>query len=114
MEHGALGPGLSAVHTKQGHTPRRTATLSVNFSESRRIRLMFRPDYFFFFFLIPKKVTFEFDWPAQCPDTDPVQHLWEEAEHRHSASVADLSNAPAAEWKKMSAAGAPHLYGKSS
>ena len=47
----------------------------------------------------------QLDWPAQNPDLNSIEHLWDELEHRlragpnHPTSVPDLSNALVAEWK---------------
>ena len=49
----------------------------------------------------------ELDWPAQSPDLNPIEHLWDELERRLRArpnrptSVPDLSNALVAEWKQV-------------
>jgi hypothetical protein len=49
----------------------------------------------------------EFDWPVQSPDLNPIEHLWEELEHRLQArpnrptSVPNLTNALVAEWKQV-------------
>ena len=47
----------------------------------------------------------ELDWPAQSPDFNPIEHLWDELECRlkarlnHPTSVPDLTNALVADWK---------------
>ena len=52
----------------------------------------------------------EIDWPAQSPDFNPIEHLWDELERRLRArpsrpkSVPDLTNVHVAEWKQV-----PHL-----
>ena len=57
----------------------------------------------------------ELDWPAQSPDLNPIEHIWDELEHRlcarpnRSTSVADLTNALVAEWKQVPAAMFPRL-----
>ena len=57
----------------------------------------------------------ELDWPAQSPDLNPIEHLWDELERRLRArpnrptSVPDLTNALVAEWKQISAAMFQHL-----
>ena len=57
----------------------------------------------------------ELDWPAQSPDLNPIEHLWEELELRLQArpnrptSVPDLTNALVAEWKQVPAAMFQHL-----
>ena len=49
----------------------------------------------------------ELDWPAQSPDLNPIEHLWDELERRLRArphrptSVPDLTNALVAEWKQF-------------
>ncbi len=46
------------------------------------------------------------DWPAQSPDLNPIEHLWDELEWRLRArpsrptSVCDLTNALLEEWSK--------------
>ena len=55
------------------------------------------------------------DESAQSPDLNPIEHLWDELEHRlrtrpnHTTSVADLTNALVAEWKQVPAAMFQHL-----
>ena len=50
----------------------------------------------------------ELNWPAQSPDLNPIEHLWDELERRlrarpnHSTSVPNLTNALVAEWKQCS------------
>ena len=57
----------------------------------------------------------ELDWPAQCPDLNTIEHLWDELERRLRArsnrltSVPDLTNALMAEWKEFPAAIFQHL-----
>jgi len=49
----------------------------------------------------------ELDWPAQSPDLNPIEHLWNELERRLRArpfrptSVSDLTNALLQEWPKI-------------
>ena len=49
----------------------------------------------------------ELDWPAQSPDLNPIEHLWEELEcrlrarHHRPTSVPDFTNALLAEWKQV-------------
>ena len=49
----------------------------------------------------------ELDWPAQSPDLNPIEHLWDELERRLRArpsrltSVSDLTNALLEEWSKI-------------
>ncbi|KAL0151286.1 hypothetical protein M9458_053477, partial [Cirrhinus mrigala] len=49
----------------------------------------------------------ELDWPAQSPDLNPIEHLWDELERRLRArpsrptSVCDLTNALLKEWSKI-------------
>ena len=51
----------------------------------------------------------ELDWPAQSPDLNPIEDLWDELERRlrarpdHLTSVPDLTNAFVAEWKQVPA-----------
>ena len=57
----------------------------------------------------------ELDWPAQSPDLNPIEQLWDELERQLRArpnrptSVPDLTNACVAEWKKVPAAMFQHL-----
>ena len=57
----------------------------------------------------------ELDWPVQSPDLTPINHLWDELEHRLCArpncptSVPYLTNALVAEWKQVPAAMFQHL-----
>ena len=57
----------------------------------------------------------ELDWPAQSPDLNPIEHLWDELENQLRArpnrptSVPDLTNALVAEWKQVPAAMSQHL-----
>ena len=52
----------------------------------------------------------ELDLPAQSPDLNSIEHLWDELEHQLRArpnlqtSVPDLTNALVAEWKQVPAA----------
>ena len=49
----------------------------------------------------------ELDWPAQSPDLNPIEHLWDELEWQlrvrpnRPTSVPDLTNALVAEWKEV-------------
>ena len=49
----------------------------------------------------------ELDWPAQSPDLNLIEHLWDELEWRlragpsHPTSVCDLTNALLEEWSKI-------------
>ena len=49
----------------------------------------------------------ELDWPAQSPDLNPIEHLWDELQQRLRArpsrptSVSDLTNALLEEWSKI-------------
>jgi hypothetical protein len=49
----------------------------------------------------------ERDWPAQSPNLNAIDHLWNNLEHRQRArpnrptSVPDLNNALVAEWKHV-------------
>ena len=55
------------------------------------------------------------DWPAQSPDLNPIEHLWDELERQLQArpnlptSVPNLTNALVAEWKQVPAAMIQHL-----
>ena len=57
----------------------------------------------------------ELDWPAQSPDLNHIEHLWDELQRRlqvspnHPTSVADLTNALVAECKQVPAAMFQHL-----
>ena len=57
----------------------------------------------------------ELDWPAQSPDLNPIEHLWDELECRlrarpiHPTSVPDLTHALVAEWNQILAAMFQHL-----
>ena len=57
----------------------------------------------------------ELDWPAQSPNLNPIEHLWDELEHRLRArpnrptSVRNLTNALLAEWKQGPTAMFQHL-----
>jgi hypothetical protein len=57
----------------------------------------------------------ELDWPAQSPDLNPIEHLWDELESRLRAkpncptSVPDLTNAFVAKWKQVPTAILQHL-----
>ena len=49
----------------------------------------------------------ELDWPAQSPDLNPIEHLWDKLEWRlrarssHPTSVPDLTNALLEEWSNI-------------
>ncbi len=49
----------------------------------------------------------ELDWPAQSPDLNPIEHLWDELERRlrtrpsHPTSVPDLTNTSLEEWSNI-------------
>jgi len=49
----------------------------------------------------------ELDWPAQSPDLNPIEHLWDKLKRRLRArpsrptSVPDLTNALLEEWSKI-------------
>ena len=49
----------------------------------------------------------ELDWPAQSPDLNLIEHLWDELEQRlrarpsHPTSVCDLANTLLEEWSKF-------------
>ena len=57
----------------------------------------------------------ELDWPAQSPDHNPIEHLWDEFERRlrvrpnRPTSVPDLTNALVDEWKQVPEAMFQHL-----
>ena len=57
----------------------------------------------------------ELDWPAQSPDLNPIEHLWDELECQlrarpnRTTSVPDLANAFVAEWKQVPAVMFQHL-----
>ena len=57
----------------------------------------------------------ELDWPAQSPDHNPIEHVWDElgcqlrARPNHQTSMPDLTNALVAEWKQVPAAMSQHL-----
>ena len=57
----------------------------------------------------------EFDWLAQSPDLNPIEHLWDELECRLRTrpnlptSVPNLTNALVAEWKQVPTAMFQHL-----
>ena len=57
----------------------------------------------------------ERDWPAQSPDLNSMEHLWDELEHQLRArlnrptSVPNLTNALVAKWKQVPAAMFHHL-----
>ena len=54
-------------------------------------------------------------YPAQRPDLNSIEHLWDELERRllarpnHPTSEPDLTNALVAEWKQVPAAMFQHL-----
>ena len=62
----------------------------------------------------------ELDWPAQSPDLNPIEHLWDELERRLRAwpnrptFVPDLTNALVAEWKQVPRSNVPTSSGKPS
>jgi len=49
----------------------------------------------------------ELDWPAQSPDLNPIEHLWDElvrklrARPSRPTSLPDLTNALLEEWSKI-------------
>ena len=49
----------------------------------------------------------DLNWPAQSPDLNPIEHVWDELEQRLRArpscptSVCDLTNALLEEWSKI-------------
>ena len=57
----------------------------------------------------------ELDWPAQSPDLNPIEHLWDELERRlrtrsnRPTSVPALTSALVVEWKQVPAAMFQHL-----
>jgi hypothetical protein len=57
----------------------------------------------------------ELDWPAQSPDLNPIEHLWDDLERQlrarpnHATSVPDLTNALVAEWKQVPTAMFQHI-----
>ena len=57
----------------------------------------------------------EHDWPAQSPDLNPIEHLWDELERwlqvrpDRPTSVPDLTNALVTEWKQGPVAMFQHL-----
>ena len=57
----------------------------------------------------------ELDWPAQSPDLNSIEHLWDQLERRLRSrsncptSVPDLPNALVADWKQVPAALFQHL-----
>jgi hypothetical protein len=57
----------------------------------------------------------ELDWPAQSPDLNPIENLWDELEHRLQSRpnrptlVLNLTNALVTEWKQFTAAMFQHL-----
>jgi hypothetical protein len=57
----------------------------------------------------------ELDWPAQSPDLNPIEHLWDELEHRLRArphrptSVSNLTDTLVAEWKQVPTSMFQHL-----
>ena len=57
----------------------------------------------------------ELNWPAQSPDLNPIEHLWDELERQLRArptrptSVPNLTNALVTEWKQIRAAMFQHL-----
>jgi hypothetical protein len=52
----------------------------------------------------------ELDWPAQSPDLNPIEYLWDELDRRlwarpnRPSSVPELTNTLVAEWKQVPAA----------
>jgi hypothetical protein len=58
---------------------------------------------------------FQYDWPTQSPDLNPIEHLCDELECRLQArtnrptSVPDLTEALVAEWKQVPAVMFRHL-----
>ena len=57
----------------------------------------------------------DLDWPAQSPDLNPIEHLWDKLERQLRArpnrptSVPNLGNALVAEWKQVPAEMFQHL-----
>ena len=57
----------------------------------------------------------ELDWPAQSPDLNPIEHLWDELERRlrtrsnRPTFVPNLTRALVVEWKQVPAAMFQHL-----
>ena len=57
----------------------------------------------------------ELDWPAQSPDLNPIEHLWDELECRllarpnRQTTVPNLTHALVDEWKQVPAAMFQHL-----
>jgi len=49
----------------------------------------------------------ELDWPAQSPDLNPIEHIWDKLEQRVQArpsrptSLPDLTNVLLEEWSKI-------------
>ena len=62
----------------------------------------------------------ELDWPAQSPDLNPIEHLWDELERQLRAtpncpiSVHDLTNVLVPEWKQIPHSNVPTSSGKPS
>ena len=54
----------------------------------------------------------ELDWPAQSPDLNSIEHLWNELERRlrvRPTSAPDLTNVLVAQWTQVPAAMFQHL-----